>query len=182
MILLRSKRSFLVIGFLCGFLLVLGISLLFTPKTIIGDPVVLSEIDRLLLPVANQNISENDFEKLEELVKNDELAHHEVEELIVLARYKEYSHIGHGLTFLYKYVKSGEEAVCPGHQLAHYYVFNKHGETHLAEHVFEEAEESIEGLNATDYHLFVSHLDAIKNGNSETTEEEISELADAACL
>ena len=39
---------------------------------------ILDEIDRLLLPVYSQNITEADFNNLKEMVKRDKYASHEV--------------------------------------------------------------------------------------------------------
>lgn len=167
-------------------------------ETIVGDKNVETEINSLLLPVSDQSITERDFDKLAELVKNDEYASSEVIELSTLAKDKEYAHIGHGLAFLYEYVQTGKEPICPGHLLAHYYVFQKHGDEELAHHNYDESKDSLhawEGMkdvkseayltqiNYTHFDtLFNSKLESIDAGNHNATEEEISELASAPCL
>lgn len=167
-------------------------------EPIIGDKNVETEINRLLLPVSNQSITEKDFDNLAEMVKNDEYASGEVVELSTLAKDKEYTHIGHGLAFLYEYVQTGKEPICPGHLLAHYYVFEKHGDDELAHHNYHESKDSLpiwEGmkdvkseayLTQIKYtyfdNLFNSKIKSIDAGNTSATEAEISELASAPCL
>lgn len=141
----------------------------------------LAEIDHLLLPVANQNITEDDFARLEMLMGGNEQAQEEIHELKILAHYKEYSHVGHGLASLHDLIKNGEEKECPGHELAHYYVFMRHGENELASESLAEAQESIQSQQSPDL-LFTQALDRIKNGNSTASNEEINELSDAKCV
>ncbi|MEK6825969.1 MAG: hypothetical protein AABY00_04235 [Nanoarchaeota archaeon] len=140
---------------------------------------VLSEINRLLLPVSAQTITALDLETLKKMVASEEHASEKVRELEVLARYQEYSHIGHGLGELHRYLQTGKERVCPGHYLAHYYVFSKHGENSLAEENLHEAEEKIDNLSSS---LFIDTLSRIRAGNSTASEYEISDLADAECI
>jgi len=158
-----------------------------THKDLIGDQEALTEIDKLLVPAYNQTVTEQDFDHLEDLAKDDEYALHEIEEIKLLAKYKEYAHIGHGLGFLYEYIQSGEEPICVGHVVAHYYVFSKHGETSVASHNLEEAYEQLDqwkassNVNQTYIDMVDNALNKIENGNSEASEEEISDLANAPC-
>ncbi|MBX4212178.1 hypothetical protein KW787_01835 [Candidatus Pacearchaeota archaeon] len=144
---------------------------------VVGNKDILNEIDRLLLPVDSQNITEKDFGTLTKMVRSDKYASGEVNEIVTLAKYKEYAHIGHGLGSLYQYVKTGQAPVCPGHLLSHYYVFLKHGEKDLAEENLNEVENL--SFNNT---LFTKSLNRIYSGNTSTSETEISQLADAPCL
>lgn len=164
---------------------------------VVGNQEVLNEINRLLLPVYYQNITESDLNKLKELTKNDNYSSNEVNELALLARYKEYPHIGHGLGFLYTYVKTGKQPICPGHSISHYYVFLKHGENLTAEENLNDAkielpqwirtEESrnqsyLNNINYTYYsNLINSSLNNIENGNSSSNDNMIIDLADAPC-
>ena len=153
---------------------------------------ILDEIDRLLLPVYSQNITEADFNNLKEMVKRDKYASHEVSEMIMLAKYKEYSHIGHGLGFVYEHVQTGETPICPGHLLAHYYVFLKHGENDLALENLEHAESDVEEWKtkmdernefdySSDFDLMIFHLSKIKNGDNIISEEKIETLSEIVC-
>ena len=153
---------------------------------------ILDEIDRLLLPVYSQNITEADFNNLKEMVKRDKYASHEVSEMIMLAKYKEYSHIGHGLGFVYEHVQTGETPICPGHLLAHYYVFLKHGENDLALENLEHAESDVGELKtkmdeknefdySPDFDLMIFHLSKIKNGDNTISEEKIETLSEIIC-
>lgn len=166
-------------------------------KNITGNQEILTEINRLLGPLEARNMSEKDFVHLQELVEGNEAGEHEVEELVTLTNYQEYSHIGHGLGSLYEYVKTGEEPICPGHLLSHYYVFMNHNEEHLAEENFEEAQEQLEEWNTrmqahnesyledknyTYYKgLFEESVIHIESGNSSVSNEYISALANAPC-
>ncbi len=166
-------------------------------KNITGNKEILTEINRLLGPLEARNMSEKDFVHLQALVEGNNNGEHEVEELVTLATYQEYPHIGHGLGFLYEYVKTGEEPICPGHLLSHYYVFMNHNEEHLAEENFEEAQEQLtewntrmlthnetylQDKNYTYYkEFFEETILSIENGNSTVNKEYISELANAPC-
>ena len=164
-------------------------------KKIVGNTTILSELDHLLLPVAYKNITESDLNPLKEMVQGDEYAEDEVHELQLMARYQEYSHVGHGIGFLYEYIQTGNESVCPGHALAHYAVFLKHGESEVATENLEEAQEGFEKWenldlqqqsqieNYSEYNnLFSSILKKFDSGNSTLTEDEIFTLSDAPCL
>lgn len=152
-------------------------------QPIFPNQAALDEINRLLAPIEERTITPANFDTLKELVDADELAEHEVEELQVLASDKEYSHIGHSIAELYTYLKTGEDRVCPGHELAHYYVFIKHNREHYALEALEEAKEHVESWNGnqTLQTLFQTNIMNIESGNSLATEEEISFLADAEC-
>jgi len=162
-----------------------------------GNEAVIKEINRLLLPLDAKTLTESDFDTLKELVKKDSYASEEVEELILLTKYKEYSHVGHGLGFLYSYIISGKEPICLGHLLSHYYVFMKHGEEKVAEDNFMEAKnkfiewKEIEEAHNENYRaeinytsfkeLFSKAIDSIDSGNSVTSDDEIDSLAEASC-
>lgn len=165
---------------------------------VIGNTEAINEINRLLLPVSNGNITEKDFDRLKVLTENDEHASNEVNEMILLAKYNESTHIGHSLGFLYEYIKTGEESICPGHSLSHYYVFLKHGEFEVAKDSLEEAilnfdvwksreevksNESLKEINYTFYlNLINSSMNNIENGNNSISEEDVINLADAPCI
>ena len=153
-------------------------------NSIIENNETLNEINRLLLPLASKTITESDFTKLKTLAKSDSYATDELEELTVLTKYKEYSHVGHGLGFLYEYIKTGKEQICPGHNLAHYYVFTKHGENELAQNNLNEARQNIPDFGPSAYYkmLFENTLASINAGNTTATNDQISELADAPCI
>ena len=124
----------IIIGLLGIILIIILVNVFYKePQSIIGNEEVLAEIDRLLVPLSQEAITKNDFDTLSELTKNDEYTKQEVKELAALAKYEEYSHIGHGLTSLHDYIKTGEEEICPGHSLAHYYIFIRHVEERRAE-------------------------------------------------
>lgn len=199
---MKNKKNYKPLLYLLIALLLISLTIsinIVEPKKsdIIGNTTILSEIDNLLLPVANQNITESDFNNLKKLVNDDKYANDEILELTTLAKYNEYSHIGHGLSYLYDYIKTGKEPICPGHFLAHYYVFLNHNENHLAEHSLEEAQETFPEWTSTmnsrnesyladknySYYseLIQSSLDRIKDGDNEISDENISNLAEAHC-
>ncbi|PIN89152.1 hypothetical protein COU57_06510 [Candidatus Pacearchaeota archaeon CG10_big_fil_rev_8_21_14_0_10_32_14] len=157
----------------------------------------LDEINNLLGPLEAQNISQNDFLVLKDLVKDDKHASGEIIELIALSDYKEYSHVGHGIGFLYEYLKTGKERNCPGHSLSHYYVYMKHGNYDLASDNLREAKNSVSKwekleethnstyLNEQDYFAYKKVVEeSIKNinkGNSTVSNDFISYIAEAPC-
>jgi len=184
------------------FLLIVIFSIIFlfnfNKSQVVGNEKIISEINHLLIPLESKTLTENDFSKLKEMVKSDSIASDEVNELILLAKYKEYSHIGHGLGFLYDYIKTGKKPICPGHSLSHYYVFFSHGEIETANSNLEEAKTNFPIWNSkmisynetfrseqnyTMYsNLINSSLGKIKNGNNNASDVEISNLAEAPCV
>lgn len=193
------RRYWLFILVLIYFIAILFLLLknLNSQTSIAGNQAVMDEINRLLIPLGSKNITEADFSTLKNLVKNDNYAGGEVDEMILLAKYKEYPHIGHGLGFLYNYEKTGKEPVCPGHLLSHYYVFLKHGENDSANDNLKEAKSAFgewkSGMasksdsylmenNYTFYSELINFsLAKIDFGNNNITSEEISDLSDAPC-
>ncbi len=166
-----------IIGLVVLFLILFQIS--FIHEKVIGNPTILSEINRLLLPVSDQTLRAKDFTILRGLVMRDATASDEVHELEVLAQEKEYSHVGHGLGKLYRYIQNGMKQVCPGHALAHYYVFNRHGVKKLADANLHEAREHLPSDAPV---LFKQMLVRIDSGNVSVSDDEIAELSDAECL
>jgi hypothetical protein len=102
----------------------------------------LDELSRLNSLVVQQVASEGDFATMEQLA-DDDVVKDEVGEIKTLVKYQEYEHAAHSIGFLESYIKSGIEVSCPGHSLSHYYVFEKHGETELADENFEAAKEDL---------------------------------------
>ncbi len=164
---------------------------------VVGNTQVLSEIDHLLLPVGSWNATENDFNQLKNLTKDDEYASEEVNKLAILTKYREYAHAGHGLASLHDYVKTGNESICPGHALSHYYVFMKHNETQFAQGVFQEAEDQYpqwieikekqtqknKSQQKYPYYktLFNQTITDINEGNNNMTGQTLSILTQAPC-
>ncbi len=189
---MKKENLILTLGFIIILLIIITSTILINQnkeqntEKIIGNTSILSEIDKLLLPLSTQNITESDFNKLKDLTKNDGYASSEVNELIILTKYKEYSHIGHGLGFLYEYIKTGKQPICPGHNLAHYYIFKRHDEINLAEENLKEAKEYIETL-PVDYDqsyktLFEKTIQNIDSRNNTTSDDKISNLSEAPCI
>ncbi len=175
------KFFILVIVFFIVICFVVGFFLQFDSKeNIMGDKEVLSEINRLLLPVSDKSLTVKDLSLLKNLVKSNEIATDEVHEIEVLALKKEYSHVGHGLGNLYRYIQTGLKRECPGHNFAHFYVFSSHGEKELAIENLMEAREDVFGKKV--HELFTQTLARIDSGNLSASEDELSELADAECL
>ncbi|HLC53401.1 MAG TPA: hypothetical protein VJK03_02560 [Candidatus Nanoarchaeia archaeon] len=166
-------------------------------ETLTGNETILREIDKLLLPVSTRNITVQDFGRLAMLVAADEKAYEEVAELALLTHFKEYAHIGHGLATLHEYVKTGIEPLCPGHELAHYYVFMMHGEQQIAAEALALAQRQMQSweeyassqreynkeVNYTDYsYLFKATEARIHGGNKTESDEVISSLIEAPCV
>ncbi len=198
-----TKNKSLLYALIFIFLIALIIVLIFnlSPKkntSIIGNQNILTEINRLLGLNYYQNITVSDFEKIKAMVKGDDYATNELNELVLLAKYKEYSHIGHGLGFIYEYVKTGNQSICPGHSLSHYYVFLRHGENSSAQNNLQEAESNfpvwqsaeqsknktyLSDINYTYYNLLInSSIQNINLGNSSASDDYISNLSDAPCV
>ena len=166
-------------------------------QKVVGNQDILKELNKLLLPVYYQNISEKDFNGLRYMVRKDNIASDEVDELILLSKYGESTHIGHGIAYLYDYIQTGKFQTCPGHELAHFYVFLKHGETQAANENLEKAKSDIgqyktyvESLNKSsneigDYKassdLIDLTLQKIGSGDNSSSNEQISFLSNAPC-
>lgn len=193
---MRVDKSF-IISLVVIIILLSLLSLNDKSLVVIGNKKILSEIDHLLLPLGSKNITESDFNALKNMVRKDEYATGEVNDIILLTKYKEYSHIGHSLGFLYEYVKTGEEPLCPGHALSHYYVFLRHGEDDTAKDNLEEAEEGFEEWKKDMSHkgaaylvennytysssLIAKYLDKIDNGDNVIGDDDLSNLNDVVC-
>ena len=200
------KKSALVVAILFSIKGIIVLSLLIysgyylshiKESKVVGNEEILKEINRILLPISNLNVTPNDFSTLKNMVKKDGYAKNEVGELILLAKYKEYSHIGHGIGFLYQYVKTGNESICPGHLLSHYYIFIKHNENETANDNLNEVialEQKWNGLmekkntsyltevNYTYYRGIISeNIKEINLGNSSASEEQIGVLSEVPC-
>lgn len=157
-------------------------------------PAILKELSRLAAMNAEGGITESDLAQLREMVKDDHAAEHEVEEIGKLVSYGESQHATHVFAFLASYIETGRESVCPGHALAHYYIFARHGDMESAEHGLEDAKlqmdewkvkarefnERFPGEFPFDYVLdkVEGHLASIEAGNSQATDEEIEFLAE----
>jgi len=154
----------------------------------------LAEVSRLAALNAAGQIQASDLAQLKAMVEGDHAAEHEVEEIEKLVSYGEGEHAGHTFAFLASYLETGKESSCPGHALAHYYVFSRHGESEVAEHALEDAKlqmeewehkarefnEKFPGEFEFDYisDKVKSHMLAIEAGATQTTEEELSFLAE----
>lgn len=152
------------------------------------------EMARLASLSSEEKIATDDLEGLRVMLKGDSAAEHEIDEIEKLIKYEEYRHATHTLAFLDSYVETGKETVCPGHELAHYYVWKNHGEDEMAEEALEEAKEQMDewqdkarsyydrypGEFTFDYILekINGHLDSIEAGNTATTQDEITFLAE----
>lgn len=162
------------------------------PKDAISDEVI------KLMGMADQGtITERDLATLESMVQDDEKAWGEIHEIKTLIKYQEYAHAVHGLGFLAEYLHTKKELLCPGHALAHYYVYKKHGEDELAKEALEEAEkqfpdwkqkimenqkghsmeEVIQAITTID-----EHLQSIDSGKEKITEAEIEYLSEDASI
>lgn len=193
-----ERRNLLILLF-AVLIVVIFVSVFYSRENrFVGNKAVLNEIDRLLLPVSNGSINGSDFSLLKKLARNDRYASGEVDELILLANHGEYSHVGHGLGFLYEYSKTGKVSICPGHSLSHYYVFLRDGENSSAQDNLNDAGmslqkwESVEEshgpsyLNENNYSFYKTLIEnsigSIKSGNNSISNESISNLADAPCV
>lgn len=168
---------------------------LLTPEVVVERSAA-NEIARLASLAASRNLTTEDLTALESLLEGDKAAAHEFEELEAMVRYGEQEHAVHTLGFLDSLLKTGTHSLCPEHLLAHYYVFTEHGETELAEHSLEHVEEQLsewEGPAREFNEMYPSgrsfdeilanvhrHLDAIKAGTANATDEEVLELANRA--
>lgn len=140
----------------------------------------------------------DDLETLKTLVKDDEHAQDELSEIGTMLTFKEYQHAGHGLGFLSSYLETGKDELCPGHELAHYYVFSRHGEDDMAAEGLEGAKEELPkwlpkakaydakypGPHSADEvaGVITKHIADIESGKITATDEEIDYLANALCV
>lgn len=105
---------------------------------------IYNEITRLMSLAGNDNISEEDFSSLNSMIGDDDKEKDEINEIKTMVKYKEFGHAAHGLSFLFEYVGTEKEVLCPGHSLSHYYIFHRHGEYELAGESLKEAKENLE--------------------------------------
>jgi hypothetical protein len=165
-------------------------------SALVGNKTLVDEITRLTLAYVQRALGAEELKNLKSLLSSDKSAAHEFEELEVLIRYNETVHALHAWAFLADYVSTGKELLCPGHQLAHYYLFTRYNETELAEHALEEAKEqlpewipkarvynemypTVRDFNET-IRLATLHIASIESGNTTATDYEISLLAHTA--
>ena len=162
--------------------------------TVVGNKVVEAEIARLASLAASGKMAESDMDAVKLLVKDDESAADEVEEISTLVSYGEFVHAGHGLGFLAGYVSTGMETICPGHALSHYYVFSRHNETELAEENLQSAKDQVEEWEPKAREFAAKYpgeksfdeidaivkgaIESIDAGNSTASDEEIDFLAE----
>jgi hypothetical protein len=167
-------------------------------KRVVGDVATRGELARLGVLIDQRSATTTDFATLEGLVAGDEDATTEVGEIKALVMYGEYTHAGHGIGFLDSYLATGNELLCPGHALAHYYVFSRHNDEHRAEHALEEAEEQFDEWKekgaeydaqfpgAQPFDVVAAtvekYLDAAREGATDAPEEDITMLATALCV
>jgi len=158
------------------------------------DPAVAKELSRLASLTAKEEIKVSDLNQLKAMLEHDEGAKHELDEIEDFVSYGEYRHAAHSFAFLASYLETGLETICPGHDLAHYYVYARHGNLEEANHKLESAKETFDiwkhdarefyekypGDLPFDYiaDKVKSHILAIEAGQKNTTEEEIGFLAD----
>lgn len=167
-----------------------------TPQ-VIKNQTVIQEINRLLLPVYSKNATEADFYRLQTMVASDSYAANEVHEMTLLTKYREYKHVGHGLGFLYEYIKTGNQSICPGHALSHYYVWISYGEKEAASDALAEAKETFlvwersslplsedapEHDKAFFTSLLTTTLSRIDAGNTSISDDERALLDEVPCV
>jgi len=113
-------------------------------RSIVGDGSVMDEIARLASLSSQGRLTVGELETLRSMTIFDSYARHEFTEIRLMVEYGEQLHAGHALGFLSGYVSTGKYTLCPGHLLAHYYVFARHNNTHLADESFEVAKGQFE--------------------------------------
>jgi outer membrane murein-binding lipoprotein Lpp len=159
---------------------------------------ITAEVGRLAQLAANHEIKEGDLGTLKQLLASDAGAQDHLEELELMVQYQEFEHAGHALSFLGDYASTSEHVLCPGHELAHYYVFMRHGAEHEAEHALDETQEQLPEwipkakAYAQEYPggydvdalagAIQAHLDRIEQGDTAATDEEIRFLANDASV
>jgi hypothetical protein len=197
---MKMDRTFIVFSTVSA-AVVVGLSLLFylaymesTGGMKYDKTAVSKEMARLASLSSEEKIATDDLAGLAAMLKGNTVAKHELEEIGKLIQYGEYWHATHTLAFLDSYIETGRETICPGHELAHYYVWNKHGKGDLAEEALEEAREQMSEWQekARPYYekypgevtfdeivgRINSHLNSIESGSTVTTDEEITFLAE----
>ncbi|HLC31051.1 MAG TPA: hypothetical protein VJK51_00115 [Candidatus Nanoarchaeia archaeon] len=109
-------------------------------SSVVGDRHVLEEVDQLIGVAGTNSLQLRDLDGLKGMVEGDDYAVDEYREIEALVRHKEYEHVGHTLYFLKSYVITGKEMLCPGHHLAHHYLFVQYEEEELAARALKEAD------------------------------------------
>lgn len=159
-----------------------------------GD--VESEMVRLVGLAGSSGIQPSDLSQLRSLLSGNGGLEHEMEELEALVKYGEQQHAAHTIAFMDAYLKTGKQISCPEHELAHFYVFAKHGESELAEHALLAAEEELDfwepaarefdekypsGISFDDRLADIrERMAAIRSGSSSVSDEESLDLANRA--
>lgn len=162
----------------------------------VAGQAALDEVARLASLTASSSITEDDLTTLNQMLAGDDGAAGNLEELNMMVRYGEYEHAGHSLGFIDGYLRTGESVLCPEHELAHYYVFKKHGEDELADEALDETKESIEEWEpkarafdekypsgkSVDERIadMDSKIESIESGGDLISDQEAFELADRA--
>lgn len=140
--------------------------------------VQVDEVQRLAALADHEAITEADFGTLEDLLENNDAALDELNEVKVLIKYQEYEHASHALGFLALFLANGQKPKCPGHSLLHYYIYEKHGETELAQEQLEETETNLPAIKAyADVMQRIQQdIDAIHAGTTQASDAELAYL------
>jgi hypothetical protein len=117
------------------------------PKSIINNPDILEELDKVTLISMKEveydiPLTRSDLSALNESVSFDPLASHYVEELYWMVDHNETEHLGHTIDFLATYLKSGKKGYCTPHELWHATIYARHADWALVDHAKKDATES----------------------------------------
>lgn len=162
--------------------------------SVVGNQAVLQEIARVSALTADNKTTVADLSTLGDMLKSDDGASDEFNELTVMVKYGEYYHATHALGFLGSYVQTGKETLCPGHELSHFYVFMRHNETDLANDALQTAKDTLaewapkamafndefpSGHSFGDIQANIQyHLDQIAAGNVTSSDSDTNFLSD----
>jgi hypothetical protein len=182
-----------------GTLLILLFLIACTPTfTMQEKEQIQSELSRLAALSSEERLAVADLGQIKTLLAKDEKAIHEFEEVELMIGYGEYEHAGHTIGFVSDYIETGQNIICPGHELAHYYLFKRYQNEDMAEHSLHHGQEDFENwvTKATAYEAqypgvesvdaiaktIQQHFDRIASGNMTATDEEIRYLATTASI
>lgn len=156
------------------------------PSELYSKQQIFGEIAKLNHLNSIGNLSEKDFVAIHLMLANDSYANDELKEIETMSKYKEYEHVFHGLSFLQDYINTSTQVICPGHSLAHYYIFKRHNEKTLASKNLEDVindypvwirlVNSAPNFNET-LNRIKTHIALINSGNTTASDDDIEWLA-----
>lgn len=128
----KSKINNLLPFVVLGLMLVVAVSVLLQPKSIVKNKEVIGELNRLSSALLTRDLTSSDFDQLRQLVSGDKTAEESLAEIDWLFANGETEHVSHTISFLYTYATTGDKVPCIPHELAHMSLLIQHNDLELA--------------------------------------------------